>query len=204
MENLGRCQPVNVFCFPVSLDQFLIPGHVRQNTKLDLGIIRIQKYKASFRHKYLSDQPSQLHADWNILKVWLCTADTAGRRNGLVKGRMDSAILSDHGSKTICICGFQLGELTVFQNIIYDWILRCQFLQNICGCRIAGFCLLPTWNGHFFKKDHAKLLGRIDIKFFPCLLPDQLFQFLNADSQLVAIIFQFFSLYLDPPFFHRI
>ena len=37
-----------------------------------------------------------------------------------------------------------------------------------------------------------------------CLLPDQLFQFMNADSQLFTIIFQFFSFYFDSPFFHGI
>ena len=39
-----------------------------------------------------ADQPSKLHAHWNVLKIRLCTADSACCGNGLVKGGMDSSI----------------------------------------------------------------------------------------------------------------
>ena len=148
-----------------------------QDTKFDLGIVRIQKYIALFRNKYLTDQSSKFHSHRDILKIRLCTAYPSCCRNSLIKCRMYSAIFCDHTGQPICIGGFQFCELSVFQDILYDGILRCKLFQNICCCRIACFCFLSALKAKLLKQDYSHLFRRIDIKFFPCLLPDLPLQF---------------------------
>ena len=91
-----RCRDcVNILGVPVSADQTLIARHMGQNTKLDLGIIRVHKGVTLFRHKYLADLSSQFHADRNILQVRLGTADSSGGCDGLVEGSVDPSVLPD-------------------------------------------------------------------------------------------------------------
>ena len=75
--------------FSVSLDQPCIPGHMGQDTKLDLRIIRINKNTAFLWHKYPAYLPSEFHTDGYILKIGFCTADAACSCNGLVKFAVD-------------------------------------------------------------------------------------------------------------------
>ena len=48
MEYLGSCHSVNIARLTVCLDQLFVTGTMRQNTKLDLRIIRIYKDAAFF------------------------------------------------------------------------------------------------------------------------------------------------------------
>ena len=45
---------------------------------------------------------------------------------------------------------------------------------------ITCLCFLSTLKAKLFKQDHSHLFRRIDIKLFPCLLPDLLLQFSNT------------------------
>ena len=153
---------------------------MRQNAKLNLGIVRIQKYISLFRNKYLTDQSSKLHSYRDILKIRLCAANPSCCCNCLVKSRMNPAVLCDLTNKPVCISRFQFRKLTVLQNILYNGILRCKLFQNICRCGITCLCFLSTLKAKLFKQDHSHLFRRIDIKLFPCLLPDLLLQFSNT------------------------
>ena len=175
-----------------------------QHTKLDLGIICIQKYKSLLRHKNLTNQSSQLHTYRNILKIRICAADTSGCSDGLVKSGVNSSIFSDHISKPVCISGFQFGQLTILQNIFYNGMIRRQFIQDIRCCGVTGLGLLSAGKSHFFKKNHAQLFRGIDIKFLPCFLPDGFFQLLDTDFEFFAVTFKFFPFNGNSPFFHGI
>ena len=204
MKHLGCGEPVDILRLTISLDQFFITGHMCQHTKLDLGIIGIQKYKSLLRHKNLTDQPAQLHADRYVLKIRICTADTTGCCDRLIESRVDPSIFSDHISETICISGFQLGQLAVLQDIFYDGMIRRQLIQDIRRCGIAGLGLLSTWKSQLFKKDHTQLFRGIDIKLLPCFLPDGFFQLLDTDFKFFTIALKLFTLNGNPPFFHGI
>ncbi len=75
---------VNILSLLICLDQGLIPGHMCQNTKLDLGIVCIKKNAAIFRYKNFTDQSPKFHTYRDILKIRLCAADPAGCSNGQV------------------------------------------------------------------------------------------------------------------------
>ena len=195
---------MDVLCFPICLDQFLISGHMCKDSQLDLRIIRIQEHESVFRHKNLTDQSSKFHPDRNILKIRFCTADPSGCRNRLIKGRMNPSVCFDHSTQSICIGRFKLGKLAVFQDILDDLMLRRKLLQNVCRCRVTCLCLLASRDLHLFKQDHTQLLRGIDIEFFTCLLPDQLFQFMDTDTQFLTVILQFLASDTDSPFLHGI
>ena len=67
MEYLGCCDPVNILFLSVGIDQLLIPGHMRQHAKLDLGIVCIHEFVALPRYKYLADLSAQFHTHGNVL-----------------------------------------------------------------------------------------------------------------------------------------
>ena len=106
VKYLRSSQTMNILCLLISLNQFLIPGHMSQHTKFNLGIIRIQENTILRRNKDLSDQPSKLHTYRNILKVRLRTADPSGGCNGLVKFTVNSSILRNTASQSVRISGF--------------------------------------------------------------------------------------------------
>ena len=69
MEHLGCRNPMDIRVTFVRLDQLLVPGNMREHTKLDLGIVRVRKQIVVLWHKYLADQPSQLCTHRNVLQI---------------------------------------------------------------------------------------------------------------------------------------
>ena len=106
VKYLRSSQTMNILCLLISLNQLLLHGHMSQHTKFNLGIIRIQENTILRRNKDLSDQPSKFHADRNILKIRLRTADPSGGCNGLVKFTVNSSILRNAASQSVRISGF--------------------------------------------------------------------------------------------------
>ncbi len=96
---------MDVLGLVVSLYEPLVPRHVGQNPKLDLGIIRIHEHKALLRHEDLPDLPTQGHADRNVLKIRFRTADPPRRRDGLVELPVDPPVGGDKGRKPVRIGG---------------------------------------------------------------------------------------------------
>ena len=58
---------MNILFLSVCIDQLLIPGHMCQHAKFDLGIIRIHEFVACPRYKYLADLSAQFHTHGNVL-----------------------------------------------------------------------------------------------------------------------------------------
>ena len=108
---------MDILCFPISLNKILISGHVGQNTQLNLRIVRVNEHAAFPGNKYFSNLPSQFHPDWDILQIRLRTADSSRSCNGLVERGADSSVFLNITCKSVRIGGFQLCQLTVFQNI---------------------------------------------------------------------------------------
>ena len=106
MEYLRRRRPVNILCIPVCLDELLIPGQMRQHAQLDLGIICVHKHKTALWQKCLADQSSQFNPHRDVLEVGLRTAKASRRRDGLIEGRVDSAVLLDIIRQTVRIGRF--------------------------------------------------------------------------------------------------
>ena len=189
MKDLRCRHAVDILCFPVCLDQGLIPGHMGKYAQLDLGIIRIHKYKSFSWNKYFSDQSSQFHTNGDILQIGFCTADPSCSSNGLIEGRMNPSVFSDKDCQTVCISGFQFCQLPVLQNICHQFMIRCQFFQYFRSCGIAGFRFLASWQLQFFKQNHPQLFWRIDIKGFTRFFINFFFQFPDPDLKLISVFF---------------
>ena len=176
MEDLGSRDGMNVIRMAVGSNQPLISGHMRQDTKLDLGIVSVDEDAALLRNKYLPNFTSQLHTNRDVLKIRLRTADSSRSRDGLVKSPVYSLIRPDIDGQTFRIGGIQLGKLTVVENHLYHRIIGSQFVQHIGSRRITGFRLFPIGQLHMVKQNLSQLLGRIDIKGFPCFFINLLLQ----------------------------
>ena len=195
---------MNVLSVSIRMNQTFILRHVGQNSKFNLRIIRIYKYIALLWHKHLSNSPSQLHANRNILQIRLCAADTSRCRNGLVEFSMNSAILPDKTSQTLSISRIQLGQLTVFQNHLNNRIFRSQLFKHIRRRRIPCLCLLSMRKLHPLKKDLSQLFGRVNVKRLPGQLVNLLLQLLDLHLQLLSIDPQLFSVHPDTCLLHVI
>ena len=175
---------------------------MRQQAKLDLGIVGIDEDVPILRNENLANLTSQFHTNRYILKIWLRTADSSRSRDGLVKSPVYSLIRPDIDGQAFCIGGIQLGELTVIQNHLHYRIIGSQFVQHVGRRRIPGLRLFPVGKFHMVKQDFAQLFGRIDIKRFPRLLINLLFQYGNLYLQAVSVLFQPHSLRLDSHLLH--
>ena len=111
---------MNVLSRSIRLDQLLIPGQMRQDPQLDLGVVRIHQHTVLLRHKYLADPSSQFHAHGNILQIWLRRTDSSRGRYGLVKVGVDPIIFPDVDSQSVGIGGLQLAESPILQNFSDD------------------------------------------------------------------------------------
>ena len=76
---------MNVLRLAVSLNQFIVAGHMGKNPQLNLGIIRIYEETALFRIEALADQPAQLLPHRYILQVGIRTGQPSRRRHSLLK-----------------------------------------------------------------------------------------------------------------------
>ncbi len=70
-EDLRGGGTVNVFPGFEGADQTFVPGQVRHDAKLNLGIVRGQELIARFGNESLSDLPTGFGSNGNILQVRL-------------------------------------------------------------------------------------------------------------------------------------
>ena len=105
MEYLRSGDGVDILRGIVRCDQTLIAGHVREDSKFDLGVIGIHEYPVFPGDKYFSDGPSQLHAHRNILQVRISAAEPSGGGDGLMELSVNSAIALNKSSKTHRVSG---------------------------------------------------------------------------------------------------
>lgn len=99
----------------------------------------------------------------NVLKVWICGAQTAGSGDHVLEGRVDSTIGGNHLQKPLGIGGAQLGEHPVVDNGRDDGVLVLETFQYINVGGVAGFCLFAMGEPQGLEQQRAQLLGGIDI-----------------------------------------
>src|SRR5579863_1722737 len=91
---------------------------MRQNSQLDLEVIGRKQSPAWVGDKGGANLPAQLGAHGNILQIRLGGTEPSGGRTGLAKPRVQPARARlDERRKSVHVCGFELGELTIFQNL---------------------------------------------------------------------------------------
>ena len=162
-----------------------------QHPQFNLRIIRIHQHTALPGHKHLTDPAAQFHAHGNILQIGLGGTDAPGSRYGLVEIGMDSAPCVNIFRQSVRVSALQLGQSPVFQNILYNGMLRRQLFQHVRSRGIAGLGLFAPWKLHLVKQDLSQLLGGIDVKAASGLLMNALLQFLDPGHQSIPVMLKF-------------
>ena len=89
--DLGGDGLVDVLPLAEGVDERLVLGQVRQQTQLDLRIVRADKHAVLRRDKRFADFPADVGADRDVLQVRVARTEPAGGGDGLVEARVDPA-----------------------------------------------------------------------------------------------------------------
>ena len=103
------------------LQQPRIPGEVRQDAKLYLGVVDGQEgpLRRSLRHEGSAHLPTQLRAYGYVLQVGIVAGHAASRRPRLVVAGVDAPRERvDQLRQGVHVRRLQLGELTILQNAV--------------------------------------------------------------------------------------
>ena len=103
---------------------------------------------------------------------------------------MDPSVRGDEGSKSVRVCGLELGHGAVLQYIVHDRIFGRQFFKDIRRCRITRLRLLSAGHPQLFKEDRSELLRRGDVEFFSAFLVDLCRQAVRLLPELRAVLAQ--------------
>ena len=186
MEHLRRREGVEILPGQKCLPHHLIPGHMGQEPQLHLGVVRVHQYMTRRRHEHAPDPAAHLRPGGNILQVRLRGGQTPCGRHRHLEAGTDAAVGVNDLQQAVGVGAFQLGVLSVLQNIRHDGRLPAQLLQHIGVGGPAGFGLFPMGQLHFFKQHRAQLLRRIDVKLLAGGLVNTLFQLFNFFGHVLS------------------
>ena len=92
-EDARRGGAVDVLVFFEGLDERRVPGEVRQDPQLDLGVVRDDEPEARRRDEGLPDLAPGGRADRDVLEVGIRGREPARRRDVLAERGMDATFL---------------------------------------------------------------------------------------------------------------
>ena len=146
---------------------------MRQNTQLDLRIVRVHEQAAGRSDKKFPKGTAKSRADGDILQIRLNRRQASRLRECLAEGGVDTAVGPvDHLQQPIGIGAFELGKLTVIEDQIDDGMLVPQSLKYIRVGRVAVPVLLIMRQTELIEQHAAELLGRVDVESLPRKVED--------------------------------
>ena len=108
---------------------------------------------------------SELGAHRNVLQVRFGRGQAAGRRDHLLKMRVDAVVLRvRNGKQAVHIGALELGQAAVFQNVCNDGMVVAQALEHLCTRRIAGLGLFRSRQAEPLEQDFAQLTGAVQVE----------------------------------------
>ena len=171
--------------------QRLIPGEVRQDAQLDLGIVRPVEEVTVGGNESLTNLPTQLGTYRDVLEIWIARRKPPGGRHRLIEAGVDPTRSRKHElGQSVHIGRPQFLQLPIFHHEPRDLVpLRCELLQYR---RVRGRARLsPLDHGKslLLEEDLTQLRCRVQIEFRTGNLVD-----LVPDERQIAL----------QPFAHRL
>ena len=105
-----------------------------------------------------------LAADWNVLEIRLGGAESSRAGFGLIKGRVNSAVLADNFEESVAIGRFELCELAVFEQQFNRRMGVFKRFKHLGIGRITAFGLLFSGESEVLKKGDSQLLWGIEVE----------------------------------------
>ncbi len=163
VEDLGGRCAMDVKALAEEALQHLVLSHLRQDPELDLAVVGRNHQVSLAGHEATPDRASQLGPDGNVLQVGVGAGQTAGRRGGLVKGRVDPTGCGiDQVRQGVEISALQLAELPPALDQRDDLVLFTDLGEHPGVGRVAGLALPLPGQAELLEEHLADLLGRAD------------------------------------------
>ena len=137
---------MNVLSRAERADHVPVARDMREHAQLDLRIVGVDEDMILVRRdEHAAQLSSELGAHRNVLQVRVGRGQAAGRRDHLLKMRVDAVVLRvRNGKQAVHIGALELGQATVFQNVCDDGMVVAQALEHLCTRRIAGLGLFRS------------------------------------------------------------
>ena len=158
---------MNVLAIAEGLEQQRIVGEMRQQTQLDLRIVRHQQFPALARNESGADLAAQRGADGDVLQIGIRRRQPSGGRARLIEAGMQPAgPRVDQRGQGVDVRALELGELAVFQHLAHDLVFRGQRLQNVDrgGARLPLAVFHRRGQLQIVEQHVAQLLRRADVE----------------------------------------
>ena len=142
----------------------LVPGEMREQAQLDLGIVRVHEHAAGFGDERAADLAAHLRAHGDILQVRFAGGDAACGGDRLVKPGMDAPVAPRQAQEAVDIGAAQLADLAVEQDLVDHRMQGGELLQGFRVGGIAALGLLLCRQAERAKEHVAQLLGAVEVK----------------------------------------
>ena len=209
---------VDVLVPQEGLQEPRVPGEVRQDAKLYLGVVGGQEspLRRSLRHEGSPHLSAQLRADGYVLQVGVVAGHAAGRRPRLVVAGVDAPRERvDQLRQGVHVSRLQLGEFTILQNavqhlkrpgvcVLYPALVE-HHLEVLQHGRVGGVARLGALGSgqpHLVEQHIRELLGRVEREPVPDCVEHLLLQVSEALAQVFGHLPQLIDVQEDAVALH--
>src|SRR5512135_1798778 len=124
---------MNILISLESLEEKLIPRHMREYSELNLRIVGREQNEAVLRHKGFSYLLSLFPSYRNVLQIRVRAAQPSCRNDHLIERRVNaSCLVVNERRQHIYICIFQLAQRAALEYFRRKRVKRSKCLQD-CG-----------------------------------------------------------------------
>jgi len=178
LQHPGGSLAVDVGASLEGLLEVDVAGHVRQDTKLDLAVVRGEQDQVfATSHEGAADLPSQRCADGDVLEIGFDRREPAGRRHGLLEGRVQPGCpLVQQRGQRVHIGRLELGVGAPVQQHRDHGVGLAQVLQDLRAGGIAGLGALALGQVQLIEEHLLELLGAAQVELVADGSPDVLLQ----------------------------
>ena len=161
-EHLGGGRGVDVLPALERLAQLRLAGDVREDAELDLGVVGRDQLVPGPGDEGRADLTAELGPDRDRLQVRVAGREPAGRRDRLVEGRVQAAVLADQRRQRAEVRVDELRELAPLLDDRDDLVLLTDRPENARVGGVARLALAPGRERELLEEDPRDLLGRAE------------------------------------------
>jgi hypothetical protein len=136
--------------------------HVGEDSQLDLRVVGREQLVPRLGDEGRADLAAELGADRDRLQVRARRRKAPGRRDGLVEGRVQAAVLADQRRERAEVGVEQLRILAPLLDHADDRVLAADRAEDARVGRVAGLALAPGGQLELLEQDPRDLLGRAE------------------------------------------
>ncbi len=155
------------------VDQAGVLGEVREHPELDLRVVGGEQAPPVLGDERAPELASVGRADRDVLEVRRLARDPAGRRVGLLEGRVHTPVGRDQRRECIGVRAAQLLDLAVAQQVVDDRVVVPHLLERVGIGGRARLRLLHRDETELLEEHDSQLRRRVHVELLAGVLPDR-------------------------------